>query len=129
MIVLDTHALLWWALAPEKLSAAAADVCSRMERDGGFASAISIWELGVKIRNGKLDLGLPLSEFVRRIESTGVVELIAVDSALWLRTAELDWDHRDPADRVIASTAQQRNLPILTRDEAFSRCPAVRCIW
>jgi PIN domain nuclease of toxin-antitoxin system len=129
MILLDTHALLWWALDPDKLSPAAAEHCARMEQDGGFASAISIWELGVKIRNGKLDLGLPLVEFVRRLQQSAVVELVPVDTTIWLRTVSLDWAHRDPADRVILSTAIEKGLPVLTRDELLHTHPAVRCIW
>jgi len=43
VIVLDTHALLWWALDPEKLSLQATELLATMEREGRFASAISIW--------------------------------------------------------------------------------------
>ena len=53
MILLDTHALLWWALDPGQLSPVAAKVVDEMEQQGGFASSISIWELGVKIMRGK----------------------------------------------------------------------------
>ncbi len=129
VIVLDTHALLWWTLAPEKLSSSAAEVCERMERDGGFASSISMWELGVKIRNGKLDLGFPFEEFVGRVEEGGVVELLPVDTSIWVRTATLDWEHRDPADRVIVATALQLRLPILTKDETMHGYGAVQCVW
>lgn len=129
MIVLDTHALLWWALDPEKLSPTATQTCQRMERDGGFASAISLWELGVKIRAGKLSLPIPLNEFARRVETSGVVELVPVDASLWLRTVALDWAHRDPADRVIVSTALEKGLPILTKDETLHAFDGVKCVW
>lgn len=78
MVVLDTHALLWWALDPDRLSPAAASCLRDMDRDGGFASAISIWELGIKIQRGKLDLGLPIDEFARRIEGSAI-ELLPVN--------------------------------------------------
>lgn len=99
MVVLDTHALLWWALDPDRLSPAAAACLRDMDRDGGFASAISIWELGIKIQRGKLDLGIPLEEFTRRVENSAIVELLPVTTATWLRSLELTWHHRDPADR------------------------------
>ena len=97
MIVLDTHALLWWALDPDRLSSTAAATVREMERRGGFASAISIWELGVKIQRGKLDLGISIEELARRVDKSGTVQLLAVDTATWLRSLELPWDHRDPA--------------------------------
>lgn len=56
VIVLDTHALLWWALDPDKLSEKARHMVGGMERQGGFASSISIWELGIKTKRGKLVL-------------------------------------------------------------------------
>lgn len=85
MIVHDTHALLWWALDPDRLSPAASARVREMERRGGFASAISIWELGVKIQRGKLDLGISIAEFARRIDKSAIVQLLAVDTATWLR--------------------------------------------
>jgi PIN domain nuclease of toxin-antitoxin system len=129
MIVLDTHALLWWALDPDKLSPTAAARLRDMERAGGFASAISIWELGTKIRRGKLDLGIPIEELVRIIEQTQIVQLLAVDTATWLRSIELPWDHRDPADRVIVATALMHRLPLLTADDKIRRFDGIEHIW
>lgn len=129
MIVLDTHALLWWALDPDQLSDKANEVVTTMEREGGFASAISVWELGVKIRRGKLDLGISIEEFVRRLQRGGVVELVPVDTATWLRSLDLPWDHRDPADRVIVATALLKDLPILTKDRTIHAFDGVDTVW
>ncbi|WP_373046693.1 type II toxin-antitoxin system VapC family toxin [Vulgatibacter sp.] len=129
MILLDTHALFWWAVEPEKLSPQAASVCEQMEREGGFASAISIWELGVKARSGKLLLGTSLENFVRRLEVGGVVQLLPVDTSIWLRTAMLEWDHRDPADRVIVATAMEHGIPLLSKDTALHSFEGVTCVW
>ena len=129
MILLDTHALLWWALDPDRLSEKATAALARMERNGGLASSISIWELGVKIKRGKLDLGISIDDFARRIERSAIVELVAVDTATWLRSIELTWEHRDPADRVIVATALMRGVPLLTADETIHRFGGVECIW
>jgi PIN domain nuclease of toxin-antitoxin system len=129
VIVLDTHALLWWALDPDQLSPRAAELCAQMERDGGFASAISIWELGIKVKTEKLDLGMPVSEFVRRLQVGAVVELIPVDATIWLRTVQLPWDHRDPADRVIVATALEKGLPVLSKDEVIQGFAGGRWLW
>lgn len=129
MVVLDTHALLWWALDPGRLSPVAASCLRDMDRDGGFASAISIWELGIKIQRGKLDLGIPIEEFARRIESSAIVELLPVNTSTWLRSLGLTWDHRDPADRVIVATALLQGVPLVTADEEIHRFGGVPCIW
>ncbi len=129
MICLDTHALLWWALDPDRLSARAAEVLERMEHEGGIASAISMWELGVKVQRGKLELGVGVEEFCRRVEASGAVELVPVDTTTWLRSLSLAWDHRDPADRVIVATALGRGVPLLTKDERIHAFGGVECIW
>jgi PIN domain nuclease of toxin-antitoxin system len=129
VIVLDTHALLWWALDPQRLSEKAAETCARVERDGGFASAISIWELAIKVKRGKLELPLSIEEFTKRLETGGVVELLPVDTKTWLRSASLEWEHRDPADRVIVATALEKGLPILTKDATLHAFREANCVW
>lgn len=129
MIVLDTHALLWWALDPEKLSSEALRVVAEMEHRGGFASSISLWEIGIKAKRGKLDLPIGVEELARRIERGGVVELVPVDTGTWLRSLTLAWDHADPADRVIAATAMMRNVPVLTKDAAMHAFRELSCVW
>lgn len=129
MIVLDTHALLWWALDPDRLSKTAASTLAKMERVGGFASSISIWELGLKMKLGKLELGIGIEDLVRRIDRTAAVEIVPVDTTVWLRSLALDWAHRDPADRVIVATALLKGVPLLTKDEALRSFGGVQSIW
>jgi len=129
VIVLDTHALLWWALDPEQLSKRAAATLREMEQAGGYASSISIWELGIKVKRGKLELPLTIEEFTRRIEGGGIVELVPVDTGVWLRSLSLEWRHPDPADRVIVATALIKQVPVLSKDRAVRSCREVATIW
>jgi PIN domain nuclease of toxin-antitoxin system len=129
VIVLDTHALLWWALDPDQLSVTAREALGEMERHGGFASAISIWEIAIKVKRGKLELPITVEEFARRIERSATVELLPVDTATWLRSVALPWAHSDPADRVIAATALMRGLPLLTKDATIRELAELKCIW
>jgi PIN domain nuclease of toxin-antitoxin system len=129
VIVLDTHALLWWALDPDQLSETAVETLAQMETRGGYASSISIWELGVKVRRGKLDMGIAIEELVRRIERSAVVELVPVDTTIWLRSLALDWEHRDPADRVIVATAVLKRVPLLTKDDVIRSASVVATVW
>ncbi len=129
MILLDTHALLWWALDPGQLSEAATKALRTMEQQGGYASSISLWELGIKVQRGQLELPISVDELAKRVEHGGVVELVAVDTNTWLRTVRLDWAHRDPADRVIVATALIKGVPVLTKDRALHEFGGVECIW
>jgi PIN domain nuclease of toxin-antitoxin system len=129
VIVLDTHALLWWALDPEQLSERAAAMLREMEQGGGYASSISIWELGIKVKRRKLELPLTVEEFARRIERGGIVELVPVDTLVWLRSLSLEWRHPDPADRVIVATALIKQVPVLSKDRAVRSCREVTTVW
>lgn len=100
-----------------------------MEREGGYASAISIWELAIKVKRGKLELPLPVDELKQRIERGGVVQLVPVDADLWLRSVALPWEHADPADRVIVATALSLRLPLLSKNAAIRSFAGVNAIW
>jgi PIN domain nuclease of toxin-antitoxin system len=129
VILLDTHVLLWWALDPEQLSTVARDVLGEMEERGGYASSISIWELGIKVRRGQLELPITVDELALRVQQGRVVELLPVDATTWLRTLSLNWPHRDPADRVIVATALMKGVPVLTKDSRLHGFADVECIW
>lgn len=116
MICLDTHAVLWWALDPGRLSPVAAQWCARMQKEGGCASSISLWEIGLKIKQGALDIGMTAGEFSTLLQKTGCLRWIPVTPEIWLHNLQLDWDHRDPADRTIVATALGEHVPLLTCD-------------
>jgi PIN domain nuclease of toxin-antitoxin system len=117
MIVLDTCALLWWTLDPEKLSETAARACERISDEGACVSAISIWEIGIKIKKGKLDIGLDIKEYVFRLNIVENFGIVPVDETIWVENILLEWDHRDPADRTIVATAKLKGIPIVTKDQ------------
>lgn len=116
MVVLDTHALLWWSLDPERLSPTARDVCRSMEKSGGYISSISIWEIGIKVKRGKLEIGTTLTDYVNRLQLLDCLSIVPVDAVIWVENITLPWEHRDPADRTIVATAKSLGLPILTKD-------------
>ena len=120
MPLLDTCALLWYSLDDKKLSARAKLECEKIPRTGGFVSAISIWEIGLKIENGKLDINTNIADYVNRLRKMGTIEIIPVDENIWLKNLALDWSHRDPADRTIVATAILKKLPIITSNKIIS---------
>jgi PIN domain nuclease of toxin-antitoxin system len=115
-VLLDTCTLIWWTLDPTRLTPAAATACAQVEQDGGFLSSISVWEIAVKVKKGKLEIGLPAEEFVLRLKRSDVLEIVPVDETLWLASVALNWSHPDPCDRVIVATASRLRVPIVTAD-------------
>ena len=117
MVVLDTSALVFWTLDPDRLSQTAARAIERAGRV--CISSISIWEIGVKMKTNKLKLPLSLREFAEYLGRIERVEVLPVDTRNWIDSLELDWDHRDPADRMIVATAARHASPIVTSNTAI----------
>ena len=120
-VVLDTSALLFWTLAPERLSPRALTAIDGAAPFGWMASAISLWEIGLKVQRGQLSLGVTFAEYVQRLQLVDGLVLAPVDARTWLRTLELDWAHRELADRVIVATAELQALPLITSDAEMGR--------
>ncbi|MCA9917565.1 MAG: type II toxin-antitoxin system VapC family toxin [Anaerolineales bacterium] len=117
MLVLDTSALLYKTLFPQKLTPYAQETIDAADKLA--ISSISIWEIGIKAQKGKLELPLPLAEFVEALKKVDNFEIVPVDTAVWLENLALDWEHRDPADRTIVATARLLNCPLVTSDIAI----------
>ncbi len=115
MILLDTHAVLWWLLDSRRLSARAREVFE----DGGTPllwSAASTWELAIKVALGKLDLGEPPRSWVPRILLEQSLTPLHIEHAHAIEVGELPPLHRDPFDRLLVAQARAERVPLLTAD-------------
>ncbi|QXP83325.1 type II toxin-antitoxin system VapC family toxin [Methylococcus sp. Mc7] len=128
MVVLDTHVLVWWTLDPAKLSAIAKRHCDAIASAGAAISSISLWEVGIKVKRGQLDLGIDFADYVRRLQLVKGLKIVPVDADHWMANLELQWEHRDPADRTIVATAKLFDLPLLSKDEIV-RAFYAKAIW
>ena len=116
-VVLDTCALIWWSLDPQKLSPIAQETCQQMDKEkNGLVASISIWEIAIKIKNKRLDLGVSLDTYVEALKQSDVIRIVAIDENLWLKSVGLEWNNRDPADRVIVALAKQYQASLVTAD-------------
>jgi PIN domain nuclease of toxin-antitoxin system len=128
-IVLDTCALIWWSLEPDKLSQTANDTCIEMEKaKNGLVPSICIWEIAIKIKNNKLDLGVNLDKYVAALKKSEVVTIVPINEDIWLKSVSLDWSHRDPADRVVVALAEIEQAAIITSDSMITNFYA-QVIW
>jgi PIN domain nuclease of toxin-antitoxin system len=120
-IVLDTCALIWWSLYPDKLSPRALSAGDLMEQEkNGLVPSIAFWEIAIKIKNQKLDLGVDIDDYIAAIKRSDVIQIIPIDENIWLESVKLQWEHRDPADRVVVAIAQKNQAPIITADQKIA---------
>jgi PIN domain nuclease of toxin-antitoxin system len=118
MVVLDTSALLFWTLDPVQLSAQANLAIEKANHL--VISSISVWEIALKVKRGKLDLPLPVDDYVERLSQLERLEILSVDVQMWLDNLRLDWDHRDPTDRTIVAIARRLDCPLVTSDRLIA---------
>ena len=116
--ILDTHVLLWWLAQPQRLSRKQRRV---LERSGPNepvqVSDISLWEIAMLHALGRVRLGLPVRDWLERATAPPLVQRIGISPAIAAEVAALPPSfHRDPADRIIVSTARVYGSTLLTRD-------------
>jgi PIN domain nuclease of toxin-antitoxin system len=125
---LDTHTLLWAVQAPAELSATARLVITDPDNEV-FVSAIVAWELSLKERLGKLPEAGPLvADFPGLLSRIGFVSL-PLDERHAVVAGQLDWDHRDPFDRMLAAQALIEGATLVSLDHAFDDAPGLRRLW
>lgn len=95
---------------------------SRMrEADRLAVSAISFYEIGQKVRVGKWPEMVAYVEHLEQRAGSDGFDLIPLTATVCLNASMLDWDHRDPFDRMIAAVALLETLPVISSDQAFDR--------
>lgn len=62
-----------------------------------------------------------IHEYHQRLQEMNLLEIVPVDAEVWLTSADLKWDNRDPADRVIVATAKIKRLKIISKDEKIRK--------
>lgn len=111
-LLLDTHIFIWWLKNDDDLSKKARSLIRNAQEI--YISSASIWEAGIKIQIGKLEV--EINELVDAIESEGFLELpITASHAAYV--AKLPPYHRDPFDRMLIAQALCEPLRFLTVDE------------
>jgi PIN domain nuclease of toxin-antitoxin system len=118
MVVLDTSAVLYWTLDPDQLTMAAKQAIDGADRL--VISSISVWEIGLKVKRGKLTIPLSIPEYVDRLDRLDKLEILPVDVRTWLENLDLKWEHRDPADRTVVATARLLGCPLIASDKRIA---------
>lgn len=123
-LLLDTHALLWWASGDKALSR---KVRRLVEDDSThvFVSAATAWEISTKVRLGKLTWG---SESIEAYCASQRFDLLPVSFSHAERAGSWPQDHGDPFDRMLAAQSAIDRLQLATNDRTISVF-GIETIW
>jgi PIN domain nuclease of toxin-antitoxin system len=125
-LLLDTATVIRIAIDETKLSKVASEAY-RAESNTPFISVVSIWEILVKNRLGKLPLPMQLQDLLAPLRVAGIATLPLTESAIY-RVAQLPDIHRDPFDRMLICQAIDEDMTIVTPDRLMTSYP-VKTLW
>jgi PIN domain nuclease of toxin-antitoxin system len=128
VIVLDTHIWIGYIDDPSSLPKAALEAI-RAGREPVGISSISVWEVFMLERRGRLQLRIPAALWVEKCERLALFHFMPVDNTITRLSVGLPEPiHDDPADRIIIATALSLGATLVTRDRKILSYPHVKTL-
>ena len=126
-ILLDTHTWVW-SFANDALLSSRARTAIR-EADTVYVSPISFFEIGQKVRTGQWpEMQGRVAELPAILKEQGG-SIATLTPEICLNASTMNWEHRDPFDRLIVSTALALDVALVSKDSAFEDRDDLTLVW
>ena len=131
MIVLDTHVIIWDALAPERLSEPARTAIAQANQsDGMIICDISVWEIAMLLQKGRLRVEADPLSFINLLLQANKMQVQAITPQIATLATQLPAPiNQDPADRLIVATALAENATLVTADRSLQVASLIPTLW
>lgn len=130
MIILDTCAIIFDALAPSKLTSQTKKVIAKAEESQQLAcSDISLWEIGMLILKKRIEPGIDTETFLQLVFKARQIEVVPIGIGIATLATTLETPHLDPADRIIAATTIHYQGSLITCDKKLQLIPQLVTLW
>lgn len=127
-VLLDTHVFFWLGNDLQRLSRPARRAVEHATLRQ--IADISLRELAFLAQAGRVDLELDTDEWLETMVRAHNLEVVPISPRIAARSVNIAQNfHGDPADQLIAATAIELNVPLVTADERLRRSQALRTIW
>jgi PIN domain nuclease of toxin-antitoxin system len=126
--LLDTHVLLWMRENDPRLKRKKWEPVFYDEGNEILFSVVSIWEIAIKRRLGKLKLEGSLEDFSRTLQTDHGFHLLSLEVIDISRVEKLPHSHRDPFDLLLIGQAIERGATAVTNDPRWKQYP-VKTAW
>jgi len=128
LIVLDTHAWIWWQSNPEKLSRKATKTIDQAKIIG--IAAITCWEIAMLVAKQRLTLDREVGLWLSQALSASNTRLLPLEPDIAVLSSQLPGKfHGDPADRMIVATALHNSAPLVTKDDRIHAWGGCNAVW
>ena len=125
MLLLDTHALLWFIYNDDRLSSNAVNAIK--ETEIVYVSIASLWEIAIKQHLGKLEFDGSIKDISDKCMEKDVL-ILPIKVGYLDRIKTLPDIHKDPFDRLIVAQAMEEDLIIVSKDENIIKYN-INTIW
>lgn len=125
--LLDTHALIWWTQEDERLPQRSRDIIAKPD-NVVHLSAATAWEMAIKFNLGKLPEAQGLIANLRSGSGLANFEDLAISRVHAIRAGTLEFEHKDPFDRLLIAQAEIEGLTLISNERLFDRFGVAR-IW
>ena len=128
--MLDTNAWIFLTDSPQQIPKKTLKLVRDLANAPLGLAAISPWEVAKKSALGKLQLALPVRQWLEQATQTEGIRLLPLTPDIAYDSAYLPSEfYRDPADQLIVATARVHNLVLITSDQRIQSYPHVKTFW
>jgi PIN domain nuclease of toxin-antitoxin system len=127
-LLLDTHIALWLDAGHASLHPSTRTLIDGCWQGGGTIrlSAVSVWEIALLVDSNRIQLDLPIEDWVTRFVQRPGIEAVPLIHRAAARSYRLhQLEHRDPADRLLIATAIELACPLVTYDDRSCALPRI----
>lgn len=125
--ILDTHAIIWSLEDDPRLGSSARKMIAGAGNKDLGISDISLLEISMLITKKRIHLKTSTERYLNTI--TRMVNVVPINPSIATRAMLLPLQQSDPFDRVIVATAEQLQLPLLTRDQLIVSSALIETRW
>jgi PIN domain nuclease of toxin-antitoxin system len=126
LVVVDTHALLWWVSDRERLGRRAARALREASQVG--VPAICGFEIAMLVVRGRISLDRSPLEWIEQAFDLPRVEVLPLSPRVSVRASQIV-GLVDPADRLVVASALVQGAPLVTKDVPIHDLGIVETIW
>ncbi|MEM8867000.1 MAG: type II toxin-antitoxin system VapC family toxin [Verrucomicrobiota bacterium] len=125
--LLDTHALVWALIEPERLAPDATALIEASQPEDIAISDMTLLEVALLAQKGRLNLNETTESLLS--EMAQLCRVLPINASIAAGVTKLALPQSDPFDRTIVATAQYHQLPLITKDRHISESGCVKTIW
>jgi PIN domain nuclease of toxin-antitoxin system len=129
LIICDTHILIFWQDDPDRLSTGAKNAIEKGLRDKSLAcSDISFWEIAMLMHSGRLRNDISSTQYMNDLRLTMSLTVLSITPEIASLSQQHFFNHKDPADRLIAATAIHHSAPLISFDKKLKNIEGLKII-